>query len=240
MKILGHRGASHDFAENTLPAFLGALEQGADGVEFDVMRCRSGELVVCHDEILSRVAGVPLAVAETPWLRLSQLDVGSPLGFLPARLAQLSDVLDAVPPTHWVNVELKCDLADDGGLSAETGRLLKLRGEGPRVTVSSFNPGCLLRFAAIAPDFERGLLLDPDRDLGPQLSWLDTAAQHAVHPHHSHCTPKRVDDWKRRGFRVVVWTVDDAALAAALAAMGVDAVITNRPGALRAELASSP
>lgn len=238
MRILGHRGASHDFPENTLPAFLGALGQGADGIELDVMRCKTGELVVCHDEVLQRVAGVPWAVAETPWLELSQLDVGTPLGFPPARVPQLSDVLDAVPPSRWVNIELKCDLPDDGGLSVEVARLLALRGEGPRVSVSSFNPHCLLRFAAVAPSFERGLLLDPDRELEPQLSWLGAAAQRAVHPHCSHCTPARVEAWKRLGLGVVVWTVDEAAEARALEAMGADAVITNRPGALRAELAA--
>jgi glycerophosphoryl diester phosphodiesterase len=236
MKILGHRGASADHPENTLPAFRGALAQGADGVELDVMRCKSGELVVCHDEVLGRLAGVPVVVAEAAWAELSALDVGTPLGFPAARLPQLDEVLAAVPADKWVNVELKCDGPDDRGLSAEVARLLKRRGEGPRVTVSSFNPGCLLRFGAVAPDFERGLLLDPDLPLAPQLGWLDTAAKGAVHPHHSQCTPDAVAEWKRRGFKVVVWTVDDPAVARRLGALGVAAVITNVPARLRAAL----
>jgi glycerophosphoryl diester phosphodiesterase len=236
MKILGHRGASADHPENTIPAFLGAVAQGADGVELDVMRCKSGELVVCHDEVLGRLAGVPVVVAEADWAQLAALDVGTPLGFAAARIPRLEDALDAVPSPKWVNVELKCDLADDRGLSAETARLLKRRGEGPRVTISSFNPDCLLRFGAVAPDYERGLLLDPDRMLESQLGWLDTAARGAVHPHHSHCTPEAVAGWKRRGFKVVVWTVDDPAEARRLAGLGVDAVITNQPARLRAGL----
>ena len=38
MLVIGHRGASHDFPENTLVAFQGAADQGADGVELDVRR----------------------------------------------------------------------------------------------------------------------------------------------------------------------------------------------------------
>jgi glycerophosphoryl diester phosphodiesterase len=238
MKILGHRGASADFAENTLPAFLGAIAQGADGVELDTMRCKSGELVVCHDEVLGRLAGVDLAVADADWAALSRLDVGTPLGFPQARMPLLEEVLEALPKSSWVNVELKCDLPDDRGLSAEAARLFKRRGEGPRISVSSFNPGCLLRFAAVAPDYERGLLLDPDRPLEPQLPWLDTAAKGAVHPHFSQCSLEAVTDWKRRGFKVVVWTVDDAMVAQRLAGMGVEAVITNIPAKLRSGLGS--
>ena len=76
MRILGHRGASAEFPENTIEAFLGAAEQGADGVELDVMRCASGELVVCHDERLDRLAGLELEFARTSWRRLKTVDVG--------------------------------------------------------------------------------------------------------------------------------------------------------------------
>lgn len=237
MKILGHRGASADHPENTLPAFRGAVEQGADGVELDVMRCQSGELLVCHDEVLGRLAGVPVVVADASWAELMRLDVGTPLGFPPARLPVLEEVLDAVPEPLWVNVELKCDAADDRGLSVEVARLLQRRGEGPRVTVSSFNAQCLLRFGAEAPEYERGLLLDPDLPAPPQLAFLDTAARGAVHPHFSQATPEAVAAWKARGLKVVVWTVDSVAEARRLEALGVEAVITNVPRRLRAGLA---
>ena len=86
MRILGHRGASADFPENTLEAFSGAIAQRADGVELDVMRCASGELVVCHDEWLDRLAGLHWEVLTTPWWKLKGVDVGSRLGFAPARI----------------------------------------------------------------------------------------------------------------------------------------------------------
>src|SRR5512138_815337 len=75
--VLGHRGASADAPENTLAAFRLALEQGADGVELDVWRCRTGEVVVLHDEDTRRVAGSPLRVREATLAELRALDVGA-------------------------------------------------------------------------------------------------------------------------------------------------------------------
>src|SRR5690349_17201765 len=44
--IIGHRGASALCPENSLEAFRRAAADGADGVEFDVLRCATGEPVV--------------------------------------------------------------------------------------------------------------------------------------------------------------------------------------------------
>ncbi len=48
-KIIAHRGASAHAPENTLPAFQLALEQGADGIELDVMLSKDNRLIVIHD-----------------------------------------------------------------------------------------------------------------------------------------------------------------------------------------------
>lgn len=237
MLILGHRGASADFPENTREAFAAALAQGADGVELDVMRCASGELVVCHDDELSRLARKRWVVARTAWWKLKQADVGTALGFRPARIPLLEEVLEALPAPFVVNVELKCESVDDRGLAVEVGRLLERREEGDRVVVSSFNPLCLLRLAHAFPWVKRGLLLDPSRGWFHQ-AWVfqPLVGRDTVHPHHSQCTQERVDFWHQRGLKVAAWTVDDGAVARALAARGVDMVITNRPAALRAAL----
>ncbi len=241
MRILGHRGASADFPENTLEAFEGALAQGADGVELDVQRCATGELVVCHDERLDRLAGQPLEVARTAWEKLRAVDVGSGLGFAPARIPLLADVLAALPKDFAVNVELKCDAADDRGLSVAVGQLLTELRAGERAFVSSFNPLCLVRLARAFPRLRRGFLIDPDKLWTPQAWWwAPLTAKTSVHPHFSACSPRRVNRWHEHGWEVAAWTVDDVDEARALRAMRVDWLITNRPGALRRELARLP
>jgi glycerophosphoryl diester phosphodiesterase len=239
MRILGHRGASADFPENTLEALVGAAEQGADGVELDVMVCGSGELVVCHDERLDRLAGLPWSVARTPWRALRQVDVGSRLGFAPARIPLLADVFDALPARLVVNVELKCEAVDDRGLALAVGRYLTDAGLSARAFVSSFNPLCLVRLAQAYPALRRGFLIDPDKAWAPQAwFWAPVTSSTSVHPSAEACTAERVNRWHARGWEVAAWTVDDALEARRLRALGVDWLITNRPGALRRELSS--
>ena len=237
MRILGHRGASADFPENTLEAFEGAVKQGADGVELDVMRCASGELVVCHDEWLDRLAGLHWEIAKTSWRKLKTADVGSRLGFRPARIPLLEEVFELLPSHFFVNVELKCDVVDDLGLSVAVGQYLASRRDAARVFVSSFNPLCLVRFARAFPALSRGFLIDPDRAWLPQAyGWLPIVAKTSVHPHFSACTPARVNAWHERHWQVAAWTVDDPDEARSLRAMGVEWLITNKPAAMRAAL----
>ena len=53
--IIGHRGCKGDVLENTLESIIQAIEWGADGVEFDVRRCQTGQIVLFHDETLERL-----------------------------------------------------------------------------------------------------------------------------------------------------------------------------------------
>jgi glycerophosphoryl diester phosphodiesterase len=50
--VFGHRGCRFvgDIPENSLPAYQYALDKGSDGIEIDVRLCKTGELVVFHDE----------------------------------------------------------------------------------------------------------------------------------------------------------------------------------------------
>ena len=52
--IIGHRGAKGHVAENTIPSVKYAINLGANGVEIDIFRCKSGEIVVYHDNKLNK------------------------------------------------------------------------------------------------------------------------------------------------------------------------------------------
>ena len=75
--VFGHRGASARAPENTLASFQLAQVEGADGIELDVMVCGSGEVVVCHDVWLDRLAGVHVNVLETSLNKLRALHVAA-------------------------------------------------------------------------------------------------------------------------------------------------------------------
>jgi glycerophosphoryl diester phosphodiesterase len=239
MLLLAHRGASADAPENTLEAFREAVAQGADGVELDAMVCGSGEVVVCHDEDLLRLAGIDWKVSRTPYRKLRRLDVGTPLGFAKAQIPLLEAVLEVLPRTVQLNLELKGEEADDRGLCLKVVELVRRHGWEERVLVSSFNPLHLLRVAIAAPTLRRGYLIDPDKRF-----WLHgmvvapVVSSHSVHPSAEAITPARVEAWRAAKLELAAWTVDDPEEARRLQRLGVRYCITNRPGALRRELAA--
>jgi glycerophosphoryl diester phosphodiesterase len=47
--VIGHRGAPHEAAENTIPAFDAAMDLGAGGIETDLCVTSDREIVVWHD-----------------------------------------------------------------------------------------------------------------------------------------------------------------------------------------------
>jgi glycerophosphoryl diester phosphodiesterase len=235
--VLGHRGASADAPENTLAAFRLAIAQGADGVELDVWRCGTGEVVVGHDEDMARVSGVALRVPDAPLAELRELDVGGWKGeaFRGERMPLLSEVLEALPAAV-VNVELKSRGGDLRLAGAAAKVLARARAAG-RVIVSSFDWRLLVAFRLAAPDVPVGLLFDPDHAWKvPLAAALRLMGPSAVHPERTLATEERVRAWAARGLAVNVWTVDDPGEARALAAMGAAGVITNLPARIRAAL----
>src|SRR5438876_2738264 len=99
--VIAHRGASAERPENTLAAFARARRDGADGVELDVMRCGSGEVVVFHDDDLLRLGQRADWTREVPLAELRAIDLGGG-----ERVPLLDEVLEALGPM-LVNVELK-------------------------------------------------------------------------------------------------------------------------------------
>ena len=155
MRIIGHRGAPWEAAENTLESFFRARLAGADGVELDVRRCATGEVVCAHDVTLQRLAGVAARVRTTGWHALRRYDLGRGV-----RLARLDDALALWAPHGVVNIELKTDDVDLPALVAAVARVIDRAPPGERI-VSSFAPAALRMMRDARPAVRRGQLVPP-------------------------------------------------------------------------------
>jgi glycerophosphoryl diester phosphodiesterase len=231
--ILGHRGARHAAPENTFAAFDLALREGAEGVELDVRMNASGEVVVCHDVTLERVTDGRdrRAVHELTSRECAAVRLADGEG-----LPRLVDVLDwAERHRACVNVELKADGRRRRDLVRAVAELTRERAE--LVLVSCFNAALVAAHAVLAPDVPSAWLVESPRlaTLAP-LVWTGNVA---VHPSAALVTAERVARWKSWGRRIHVWTVNDIGRARELAALGVDCLISDNPGALREALASA-
>ena len=87
--VIAHRGASSDAAEHTLPAYLAAIDTGADGLECDVRLTRDGHLVCVHDRTVNRTSNGTGIVSELDLSGLQALDFGSWHDELPSSADQL-------------------------------------------------------------------------------------------------------------------------------------------------------
>lgn len=229
MRVFAHRGASRLATENTLEAFVRAADLGADGIELDVQRCATGEVVVFHDADLVRLAGRPERVTglSLAALRSVRLEGG---GGIPT----LEEVFDTVPPRLWVNVELKVEDLRPTGLEDAVVRVLRRTGAEGRVILSCFHPAALWRLVRLCPRVPRALLFGHEQARLLRQGWhaLATPAGR-VHPEHVLLDRARVQRWHRLGRGVYPWTVDDPGRIRDLAGMGCDGVITNRPDLAR-------
>lgn len=230
--IFGHRGASSDAPENSLEAFARARADGADGVELDVRLCGSGEVIVFHDADLCRLGGQQERVADLPLWALQARPLISG-----ASIPTLKEVFEACGPDMLVNVEIKADgliRLELKRLLAAVARVLAQVSRPERVILSSFNPLAVLGASRVMPNIMRGLLFEAEGPLWARAQavapWLPIQA---VHPQDKLCTPQSVARWKAHGYAINVWTVDDPERQHALVRMGVDGIITNKPGAAR-------
>jgi glycerophosphoryl diester phosphodiesterase len=229
--VLAHRGATAQETENTLAAFRRAMAEGADGVELDVRRCATGEVVVFHDASLHRLAGRPERIDGLPLavLRGVRLRGGGEIPTLFEALEACGDGL--------VNIEVKYDGLFPGDCRAlvdGVAEAVARAGAADRVLVSSFGPAAVWLSRTLRPEVPRGLLFERPRPFHRpwplRSEWLlPLLRPAAVHPEDRLCTPATVGRWRRRGYLVNVWTVDRPERIVALAAMDVSGIITNQP-----------
>ncbi len=205
---IGHRGAPREFDENTIDGFLRALARGADAVELDVHATRQGTVVVHHDAVLSDPSGASAPIAD-----LTDDQVAAWVLPQGGRVPTLAAVFEALGDRGTVYVELK-------GAGVGEAAIADALAHGARYAFHSFDHAAVLALHEAWPKLAFGVLFDagtpnvreqidryPVRDLWPHWSLVDRALVQAAHA---------------GGKRVLAWTVNDAAAAGRLAALGVD------------------
>ena len=254
--VIAHRGASGLAPENTLTAFVLAVEQGADGIECDLRLTRDGHIVVCHDASLQRTTNGHGLVHEHTLAELRLLDAGYafttdrgatyPFRGLGLRIPTFEEVLAALPSHVVVNAEIKSapwDPADRqrGQVIAE--RVVALVRQRPdlrtRLLVSSFDSAVLDTVRRLDPELAVALCTLPLAPLPEQLRSTLERGYDAFHPmdvgfdEHGAAV---IATAHQAGVPVNVWTVDVPDRAVELVTLGVDGIITDYPEATRRAL----
>jgi len=251
--VIGHRGAAGERPENTLPAFAFGLEAGAAILESDLHLTRDDVVVMAHDETVDRMTEGSGPLRGFSFRELSKLDAGYrfspdtgrsfPFRGQGLHIPSLEQTLKAFPGARF-NLELKVDEPDliertsaliqrEGRaaitlLAAESDALMArlrahLKASGIDTAVGA-SAGDVLRFvrAALdgsAPSAEPMALQVPAAFAGRPLVTRELVAY--AHAH---------------AVQVHVWTVNDPAEMERLLDLGVDGLITDFPGRMKALL----
>lgn len=219
VRTIGHRGCADEFPENTVAAIEGSAPH-VDMFEIDVQSCRTGELVVFHDETLERVTGATGRVGDTPFGELRELEVFDSGEAIPT----LSELLAAVPPEIPVNVELK-----GTGIAEEV--LEVCRESDADVLYSSFFEREIRTVRALDESAPVGVLCHESPETCLELAAeLDAVAVHP--PTEMALETDVVDIAHGRGLAVHAWVANAEDEIRRLRERGVDGIFTDRCGAV--------
>jgi glycerophosphoryl diester phosphodiesterase len=247
--IIGHRGSSREAPENTMESFRLAWEEGADGIEADFRLTADGRIVCLHDETTGRTTGVDLNIADTPLKELRRLDAGLWKGaeWSGARIPTLAEVLAAIPRGTWFLIEIK----SGAEIIAPLKGVLQASGLSPeRVRLLSFSAPLIAELKQRLPDWHACWLCDYRHTLlnnvwrPSRADVLDTlrrtGADGLASANRAFLDRDLAETLKGLGKELHVWTVDRPSDAHYLNGLGVDSIMTNRPGWLRGRLVGYP
>lgn len=227
---IAHRGAGKLAPENTLAAFRLGASHGYRAFECDLKLSADGKPFLLHDAELDRTSSGTGGASQLSWSELSRLDAGGwhGRGFAGEPIPSLDAIAAyCIRNGFALNIEIKPTPGDE----AETGRVVAAEaarlwaGQTVPPLLSSFRPDALKTARDAAPNLPRALLIDALRE-----GWFDEAQGLgcvAVVTHFRLMDAALLAKLHAADMRALVYTVNDAAEARRLAALGIDGIITD-------------
>ncbi len=222
--VIGHRGAAALQPENTLDGFRLAVALGVNAVECDVHITRDGQVVVMHDDDVTRTTAAAGSVSRMSLAEIRQLDAGN--GQHVPTLTELLDLLDG-------RCHLFCELKADGVEEAAAKAVLSREMQGD-VTFISFALHRLETIRKSVPQTRIGALL-----AAPTMKDITRAIDLGVcyiGIHDRYVTPVAIERIRRGGAAAGAWTPNRLDGMLAMIDVGVTHITTDRPDILLAYL----
>jgi len=236
-KVWAHRGGRRWSQpappENTLAAFRKCLEAGVYGIELDLHKCKSGELVVLHGGVhggdLSHTTTGTGLVRDAIWddLKTLAVDTRDPAELKGERIPLLSEVFELVAGKSVVNIEIKNAPWQYAGFADDLIAMIADHNACDWVVLSSFEHGILREIHAKVPALKLGLLVD-----GLIVDIGDYAAKVGVSAWHPYLGELRADYMEQAhgaNLEVNVWTANTADEWELALLLGVDGIVTDDP-----------
>ena len=250
---IAHRGASAYAPENTFAAYDLAVALSAHAIELDVRETRDGNLVVIHDDTITRTtSGPPLeseAVADLRWEDIVDRDSGGWFNrrhpryarpeYSEARIPRLEDVFDRYGRDLTYFIELKhppCRTGMEASLVELVRRhqLVRTEGDRPVVVVEAFSQPCLKALRDLEPDLSLVQLFHSYATASAIRSYLGALPDYCmgVGPCKDSVDERLLNAAVLHSLKVYAWTANEPAEMAKLVNLGVDGLVTDFPDTL--------
>jgi glycerophosphoryl diester phosphodiesterase len=225
MRIYAHRGASGDFPEGSKAAYLGAIEQGADGFECDVRLTKDKQIICYHDSDTKRLSNLDLEIAKSTYSQLKK-------SINPFRLDELLDL--AILNKKDLVIEFKHPVPTRGEIEKQVHKLLASKMDaiaksGIEIFLISFSFLATLRNKR--SPHENGYLMKHKFLARFNPTQFTLAHIEIIKSDHSF-----VINEKSKGKQVITWTVNELSDLKLCQELGLYAVITDYPARARKHL----
>ena len=221
---IGHRGSKGYVAENTLESIKHAILLGVNGIEIDVFKCLSGELVLSHENNLKRLTGKSG--------QLEKLTLGELKKFLVVgkyKIPTLTDVLQTIETPLFVNIELKGLNTAQATSKIITNLSKSTSWRLENFIISSFNWNELEQFRSIDKNTPVGVLLSNSMSINEAIEFGKKINAQAIHPNFKLLNEKTVKKIKNNGFKIYTWTVTSKDDINYMKKLKVDGIISDFP-----------
>ncbi|WP_354701700.1 phosphodiesterase [Paraconexibacter sp. AEG42_29] len=236
--LIAHRlGAGHGPDSSRL-SLRAVLADDVDGLETDVCLTADGRVVLLHDPWLRQGTTFDGWAHETPWSALETAALRDRSGAAtnePPML--LEELLETVPASLALQLDVKAH--GDPSLARATADavadVVAARGGRDGLEVLSFHTAACE--AAAARGLAARVVIWADYAPEALLAWAHGSGVRGVCVEHFLLHQRLVDRLQDGGLAVTTGTINDPVLAARAAALGVDAITTDRPADIRHALA---
>ncbi len=221
--VIGHRGAAGHEVENTIPSIDKAISFGVDAVEVDVFLCKSGELVVFHDENLSRLTNSNAFIESLTIDSIKKIDVLNN-----HKIPTLEEVIKFINERVHLNIELKglntakptYELLQS--LFLDKQQLIK------KISISSFNWEELDIIYDLDKDIPIAVLIEK-KPIEMAINQAKKINAKAINIDYKLLNRKVVKKIKSENLIINAWTVNEINQIKRIINLGVDGIITDFP-----------
>ncbi len=225
VEVTAHRGYSVQYPENTIPAFKGAIEIGADWIELDVQETKDQKVIVMHDSNLKRTTGTDRNIWEVTWDEIRNLDNGSWFDrkYQAIGIPTLEQVLKVTTGRIRLNIEIK-PTGHEKNLEKSVAELIEKYHITDFCVVSSKKYESLQKIKQLNPDIRTAYITSVSYGNFTVLEDVDIYSVESML-----LDDRFISRAHKAGKEVYVWTVNSEDTLSRVIDMDVDNVITDDP-----------